>query len=264
MHANLHLLKRGPSLSKSTVIKYQPHHTVVVACHNYFSPSKNRAPSRSQLIRTGLGASIATLGLELAPEAASAMEGFPVAPQSQGQVAMRTLKDSELIVSFFPKFAYDARGGGGLSDGSVMDDGRVGVKFDIDSLNIPDVYYKTASFVGVPIVPGLRIAILPSSLEGWINRSTGEAQLQFNAQFDFTAGSLYKAAPLLINTTLTTESVHGKKHSRQRKGVRLDSNGYAKLVGVSNVPKTGDKFMDNFLRLPTDALALMSCQFMFT
>ena len=78
---------------------------------------------------------------------------------------MRTLKDSELIVSFFPKFAYDARGGGGLSDGSVMDDGRVGVKFDIESLNIPDVYYKTASFVGVPIVPGLRIAILPSSLE---------------------------------------------------------------------------------------------------
>ncbi len=49
--------------------------------------------------------------------------------------------------------------------GPVMDDGRVGVKFDIESLNIPDVYYKTASFVGVPIVPGLRIAILPSSLE---------------------------------------------------------------------------------------------------
>ena len=44
------------------------------------------------------------------------------------------------------------------------------------------------------------------------------------------AGLTYdlQAAPLLINTTLTTESVHGKKHSRQRKGVRLDSNGYAK------------------------------------
>ncbi len=188
MHANLHLLKRGPSLSKSTVIKYQPHHTVVVACHNYFSPSKNRAPSRSHLIRTGLGGKSAqrllmvpvwatridcralhcsaswkffgnqmlilcSFNCNTGPRAStrgcqchggiscgapvtrpgaalrlSALENLPLwqaytaclnlVNQWVPQVAMRTLKDSELIVSFFPKFAYDARGGGGLSDGS--------------------------------------------------------------------------------------------------------------------------------------------------
>lgn len=36
-----------------------------------------------------------------------------------------------------------------------------------------------------------------------------------------------------------------------------------RLVGVSNVPKTGDAFMDTFLMLPTDALAIMSAEFEF-
>ena len=78
---------------------------------------------------------------------------------------MRTLKDSELIISFFPKFTYDARGGGGLSDAPITPDGRTAVKFDLQTLNIPDVSYKTASFLGVPMLPGVKIAIEPSMLE---------------------------------------------------------------------------------------------------
>lgn len=181
--------------------------------------------------------SMATLGLQLAPDAAQAYEGFPVKPQRDGQVnlcgcarhyngevdikqllclicnvlefkkcsnftcsahvqsdidlqlhaksklphawpqaatninadllqiAMRTLKDSELIISFFPKFTYDARGGGGLSDAPVTSDGRTAVKFDLQTLNIPAVSYKTASFLGVPMLPGVKIAIEPSMLE---------------------------------------------------------------------------------------------------
>ena len=84
---------------------------------------------------------------------------------------MRTLKDSELIISFFPTFSYDARGGGGLSAGQPTADGRTAVKFDLATLNIPDVSYKTAKFLGVPMVPGLKIAIVPSALEVWPNWS---------------------------------------------------------------------------------------------
>lgn len=199
---------------------------------------------------------MATLGLQLAPDAAQAYEGFPVKPQREGQVlpcgcarhcnvevdtksllchicnifefnkaavslvlpvfnlililnsmlgqcfcmhawvraatntnadllqiAMRTLKDSELIISFFPKFTYDARGGGGLSDAPVTSDGRTAVKFDLQTLNIPAVSYKTASFLGVPMLPGVKIAIEPSMLEvSHLLALAAQAELTFRDQ----------------------------------------------------------------------------------
>jgi hypothetical protein len=36
-----------------------------------------------------------------------------------------------------------------------------------------------------------------------------------------------------------------------------------RLVGTSNVPKTGDFLLDAFLMLPTDALAVMDADMIF-
>ncbi len=98
------------------------------------------------------------------------------------------------------------------------------VTFDAETLYIPDVYSKTAKFLGAPLVPPFRIKIEPVKLEvmmtcpanatavavlqgflsaanraraclqGVINKATGEAQLQFIANFMFSASKLYKVS----------------------------------------------------------------------
>ena len=59
-----------------------------------------------------------------------------------------------------------------------------------------------------------------------MNRQTGEVQLQFLAEFIFTAAQAYTAPALKINTLLTTEAVRGKLH--WGRGQRLDSSGRAR------------------------------------
>jgi hypothetical protein len=50
-------------------------------------------------------------------------------------------------------------------------------------------------------------------LQGTLNKATGEINLEFAAEFKFTAGSIYTAAPLVVETTLTTDSSSGLIHS---------------------------------------------------
>lgn len=115
--------------------------------------------------------------------------------------------------------------------------------------------------LGVPIPPPLKIEIKPQKLEGWIDPATGEANLEFLAAFEFTAGPLYQAPPLVVSTTLTTESSEGPL--RQGTGQRLTTDGRARLVGVARVPTTTDAFLNTFLMLPTDALAVLSAELQF-
>lgn len=95
-------------------------------------------------------------------------------------------------------------------------------------------------------------------VQGWIDYETGEAQLEFDAEFLFTAGPLYRAPALQVCTVLTTESSQGAV--RKGSGERL-KNGKGKLLGIATVPKTGDLFLDTFLRLPSDAYAMLSAEF---
>lgn len=112
----------------------------------------------------------------------------------------------------------------------------------------------------MPIPPPLKITILPKELKGTINVKTGEANLDFDAQFQFDAGSLYHAAPLSIVTKLSTEGSEGRL--LRGPGARLQ-DGKVKLAGVSQVPKTGDGFLDGFLLLPSEALAVLSAEIQF-
>lgn len=165
-------------------------------------------------------------------------------------------------MSIYPTFDYNAAGGGGPGTVTQQSDGRLRVSFDPAELQIPAVQFSTTRILGVPLPPPLKIAIQPRRLEGFVDPATGEAELEFLADFQFTALPLYSAAPLVVSTTLTTESSRGPL--REGTGQRLGGDGRARLVGVARVPVTGDAFLDNFLMLPTDALAVLSAEIQFS
>ena len=102
---------------------------------------------------------------------------------------------------------------------------------------------------------GMTGAHAVKSVQGEINRATGEAALEFIANFMFTAGPIYKvslqgamsfvseakcayihdsssfdlqAPPLYVVTHLTTEEVQGTR--RHGNGSRLDANGFSRYV----------------------------------
>ena len=66
-------------------------------------------------------------------------------------------------------------------------------------------------------------------LEGNLNASSGAVHLHFRARFFFRVGRLYRAPAL--------------------------------LVGVAQVPPSGEGWVDRFLGLPDEALALLRCRF---
>ncbi len=177
------------------------------------------------------------------------------------QVVLRTLGDCQLAVSVYPTFDYNAAGGGGV--GTVAREGNLlRVVFDPASLQIPAIQYSTTAILGVPIPPPLKIEILPRKLEGTVDPATGVAELEFLADFAFTAAPFYTASPLVVSTTLTTEASEGA--FRKGQGMRLGGDGRARLVGVARVPRTEDTFLNTFLMLPTDALAVLSAEIQFS
>ena len=99
-------------------------------------------------------------------------------------------------------------------------------------------------------------------LEGTLDPATGRVDLDFLAQFEFTAGPLYAAPPLVVATTLTSEASEGVL--RRGQGQRLRADGRARLVGVARVPSTLDPLLNAFLQLPTDALAVLSAELSFS
>ncbi|KAI8474316.1 MAG: hypothetical protein J3K34DRAFT_408169 [Monoraphidium minutum] len=180
------------------------------------------------------------------------------------KVVMKTLPTCQLAVSWYPIFAYKAQDGGGSGTVKDLGGGKLQLTFDPAELNIPALNYKTASIFGVPIPPPLNIAILPQRFEGTLDTITGIMELNFLSRFEFTAGSLYKAPPLIVETLLTTE--HSEGEIRKADGTRLSPDGSIRLVGVARVPRVDDPndwWTNIFLSLPTDALAVMDARFEF-
>lgn len=83
-----------------------------------------------------------------------------------------------------------------------------------------------------------------------------KVDLEFKANFLFSAGSIYKAPPLLVKTVLTSEESKGTMKSGR--GNRLDEEGKCRLVGVATVDPINDFLMNSFLGLPTECLADLS------
>ncbi|KAJ9527560.1 hypothetical protein QJQ45_025834 [Haematococcus lacustris] len=148
-------------------------------------------------------------------------------PQTYTRMRLKTKADCRLGVSIYPEFAYNAVGGGGWARVEAQGGSLLHVTFDP---------------------------------QGTVDLATGQMELQFDANFVFSAGPLYTAPPLVVRTLLTTEDTQGT--FRKATGQRIVGS-LVKLVGTATVDKTGDLFLDNFLLLPTDALAIMSAELEF-
>lgn len=139
---------------------------------------------------------------------------------------MRTLKDCQLVVSIYPTFSYDARGGGGVAETSGQGCGgpikdvhwselracafvvaiadteshvcdrteRLQLTFEPQTLSIPDVSYRTAKFLGVPLLPFFRIAIDSQSLTGWLEPESGKV----SSAFEPSASSIAPSHPRML------------------------------------------------------------------
>ncbi|KAL5173797.1 putative pentatricopeptide repeat-containing protein, mitochondrial [Glycine soja] len=174
-------------------------------------------------------------------------------------VSFKTEKGCKLGISRYPDFEYDAEGGMGTGVGAKVTENNnpanndLPVSFDLETLYIPPLTSSTTKFLGFPLPPFLKIDIVPEAFHGSINQESGKVDLEFKAKFLFSAGSLYKAPPLMVKTVLTSEETKGTM--RSGRGKRLDKEGKCRLVGVATIDPIDDFFMNSFLGLPTECLA---------
>ena len=183
------------------------------------------------------------------------------------ELALQTLAGCGLAIGAYPRFRYDARGGGGVGVLASADPvgadiasgpGHSTLRFDPATLRIPPLDWRTTRFLGLPLPPGLAITIHPEQLEGCLDAATGTMALRFEARFRFAIGALYRAPDLIVATTLSTGPVQGRRH--RASGQPLDGEGRALLVGVATIAPSGDPWFDRFLGLPDEALALLRCR----
>ncbi len=174
---------------------------------------------------------------------------------------MSTASGCGLAIGAYPRFRYDARGGGGVAQLAEAgeQDGWQAIGFDPAGLLIPALSWRNTRLLGLPLPPGLSIAIEPRQLQGHWHPRSGEVQLDFRASFRFSLAGVYQAPPLQVQTRLHTQRAQGQRHQAQ--GERIGNDGQALLVGIATVPPTGEGWLDRFLGLPDEALALLRCRF---
>ncbi|MCS5691924.1 hypothetical protein NZK33_07985 [Cyanobium sp. FGCU-6] len=132
------------------------------------------------------------------------------------------------------------------------------MQFDPTTLTIPALNGRTGRILGLPLPPGLEIAIRPQALAGRWQPEAGQVDLAFDARFQLLLGGRSVAPDLQVNTRLGTGEVSSRRGPVA--GRPLDGNGRGVMVGVALVPPTGEGWLDRFLGLPGEALALLRCQ----
>lgn len=177
---------------------------------------------------------------------------------------LTTLAGCQLAIGRYPRFAYNASGGGGLSQpqAAASPGSATGLAFAADALNIPPLDWRSTRFLGLPLPPGLSITIVPEQLQGELDATGQGVELQFRARFRFRLSfgrvCLYAAPDLLINATLQSGPCQGERH--RACGRPRGSGGETRLVGVARVEPSGDAWLDRFLGLPDEALAELHCR----
>jgi hypothetical protein len=175
---------------------------------------------------------------------------------------LTTLPGCELVIGRYPPFLYNAGGGQALGSSHAATDGELLLQFSTEHTAIPPLNGSTTRFLGLPLPPGLSVAIHPMALGGRFVNATGELELRFRARFRFRAGLAHglsiTAPDLEVNTLLTTETIQSRRHQRQ--GRRLQASQPGLLVGAALIEPTGEAWLDRFLGLPNEALAVLHCQ----
>jgi len=172
---------------------------------------------------------------------------------------LTTAAGCSLAIGRYPRFRYNASGGGGSGLGGELDPaGWQPLLFEPAGLAIPPLSWRTTRVGGLPLPPGLSISLLPQRLAGRWQPASGVVELEFLARFRFAIAGIYQAPDLVVQTSLGTGAVQGQRHSAS--GQPLDGDGRGLLVGVATVPPTGEGWLDRFLGLPDEALALLRCE----
>ena len=172
---------------------------------------------------------------------------------------LKSLEGCRLEIGSYPPFYYNACGGGGK--GTLLSSQKNNIlylRFSSKTFSIPPLTSQTTKFLSLPLPPGLKIKMSMDQLEGTINKKSGEVLLKFESKFLFSIGAMLQFPELIVNTLLTTGKVKG--NLQEGEGQALQKNGKTKLVGISTIPKTGNKILDTFLGLPNEALAELRCQ----
>ncbi|MCS5698098.1 hypothetical protein NZK32_03470 [Cyanobium sp. FGCU-52] len=172
---------------------------------------------------------------------------------------LRTDAGCGLAIGPWPRFRYDASGGGGTGvAGETSADGWQPLHFDPAGLTIPALNGRTGRILGVPLPPGIAIAIRPQQLAGRWQPETGRVELAFEARFQLLLAGRSVAPDLQVVTQLGTGEANWQRGPVA--GRPLDAEGRGVLVGVALVPPTGEGWLDRFLGLPGEALAVLCCQ----
>ncbi len=130
--------------------------------------------------------------------------------------------------------------------------------FDPAALTIPPLNARSARIWGLPLPPGLEIAIEPRELAGRWNPGAGLVDLAFDARFQLRLAGRAVAQELRVTTRLGTGEASGKR--QRASGRPLDAAGRGVLVGIALVPASGSAWLDRFLGLPGEALAVLGCK----
>ncbi len=172
---------------------------------------------------------------------------------------LKSLAGCRLKIGSYPSFSYNAYGGGGKGKLIPSKENNIlRLSFSSKSFSIPPLTSQTTKFLSFPLPPGLKIEMSMDTLEGTIDKSSGEVLLKFESKFILSVGAMIRFPNLLVKTSLTTGKVKGKLHEGQ--GLIIQKNGKTKLVGISIIPPTGNKILDIFLGLPNEALAELQCE----
>lgn len=165
------------------------------------------------------------------------------------QVAKLTIGEKgKLRISRWPTFRYDPIGANVRGQVSWVAGSVAHVSFPPEELNIPPL-----KILGSKVPGGIGVMIETQSLQGTIDMCTGEANLAFDAVFTpYLFGRIWETG-ISVVTDLTTATSQG--YFREVVGELFNEWGDGKLVGVAQVPVTDDELINQFLRLPTDAVA---------
>ncbi len=172
---------------------------------------------------------------------------------------LKSLEGCRLTIGSYPPFNYNASGGGGKATLLPSSNNNLlHISFSSETFSIPSLTSRTTKFLSLPLPPGLKIEMSMDKLEGTIDKNSGETLLRFDSKFYFSIGAILKFPELMVKTMLKTGKIKSKLHEGE--GLALQKNGRAKLVGISIIPKTGNKILDTFLGLPNEALAELQCE----
>ena len=175
---------------------------------------------------------------------------------------LETLAGCRLAIGGYPTFLYDARGGEAHGQAQPIGDGALALVFTPEQVRIPALERSSTRLLGLPLPPGLRIEILAERLAGRIDPVSGAVRLEFEARFRFrlqlSQRPVLTPPDLIVRAELTSGVCRSARHDVQ--GRRRHDNGETTLVGVARVPPSGATWLDRFLGLPDEALAVLHCR----